>query len=87
MLYDIPLIGHSRRHKNAEWRKIRTVSQKGESVGGNGVEIAKGHEGTFWDDANVFYLARGLSYILNIFIFCHIYHLCFEILVIVDIYR
>ena len=57
---------------NAEWRKIRTVSQKGESVGGNRVEIVKGHEGTFWDDAIVFYLARGLGYILNIFILCHI---------------
>ena len=57
---------------NAEWRKIRTVSQKGESVRGNGVEIVKGHEGTFWDDANVFCLARGLGYILNIFMFCHI---------------
>lgn len=48
------------------------MSQKSESVGGNGVEIVKGHEGTFWDDANVFYLARGLGYILNISLFCHI---------------
>ena len=48
------------------------MSQKGESVGGNRVEIVKGHEGTFWDDAIVFYLARGLGYILNIFILCHI---------------
>ena len=47
---------------NVEWGKVRTVSQKSESVGGNGVETGKGYKGTFWDDGKRLYLDTGLGY-------------------------